>query len=73
MIRILLSLAGLPVLFPLLAWVCPFEDRGQTGTLPTAVAQESELGQLKARLDALQVRVTALNESLAESFSALEP
>ncbi len=73
MIRLLLSLAGLPVLLPLLTWVSPLEDRDQTGVFPTAVARESELGQLKTRLDALQVRVTALNENLAESLAEIEP
>jgi hypothetical protein len=73
MIRLLLTLSGLPVLLPLLTWFHPLDSRDPSADLPTAVAVVSELDELKDRLNALQARVSVLNEDLGRSLAALEP
>ncbi|HSA60433.1 MAG TPA: hypothetical protein VLJ37_12205 [bacterium] len=73
MIRLLFSLASLPVLLPLLSGAWPLEFRTAESASPPKIVRPSETDLLKARVDALQERVVVLNQSLAESLAALEP
>lgn len=73
MIRLLFSLASLPILLPLLTGIRPLELRTSASASPSKIVRTAETDRLKARLDALQDRVVVLNQSLAESLVALEP
>jgi hypothetical protein len=73
MIRLLLALSGLPVLLPLLSGLQPVERHTRMDDAPVSLARSAETDLLKARLTALQARVSVLNAELADTLAALEP